>query len=281
MSAPTRRLALSIMVIVAVLSIVYSLALNLFAMVIGLVYLVLGVCILMLFSACFGSMRRSYLDLPFSFFWHVCRGSLSLSGRIDRKKIEIYLFMTNHNLTGLGKWYASGLFFCINMRKERMPMAVTRRIPMHMNKGKNHFPESGRQNGLCEESGEDGQRWTGHDPMTVDKKFMLFKRQYEQTTDRRHRGMKWLLTRFVSPSSPARSHRRKRTDWGRNWLSVLQKVSMPSLWQLISIDPMFINTSYSIPLPLTEPESSKTFGYPVSPCRKLAIGKRLLRIVYP
>lgn len=127
-------------------------------------------------------------------------------------------------------------FFCINMRKERMPMAVTRRIPMHMNKGKNHFPESGRQNGLCEESGEDGQRWTGHDPMTVDKKFMLFKRQYEQTTDRRHRGMKWLLTRFVSPSSPARSHRRKRTDWGRNWLSVLQKVSMPSLWQLISID---------------------------------------------
>ena len=132
-------------------------------------------------------------------------------------------------------------FFCINMRKERMPMAVTRRIPMHMNKGKNHFPESGRQNGLCEESGEDGQRWTGHDPMTVDKKFMLFKRQYEQTTDRRHRGMKWLLTRFVSPSSPARSHRRKRTDWGRNWLSVLQKVSMPSLWQLISIDPMFIN----------------------------------------
>ena len=172
-------------------------------------------------------------------------------------------------------------FFCINMRKERMPMAVTRRIPMHMNKGKSHFPESGRQNGLCEESGEDGQRWTGHDPMTVDKKFMLFKRQYEQTTDRRHRGMKWLLTRFVSPSSPARSHRRKRTDWGRNWLSVLQKVSMPSLWQLISIDPMFINTSYSIPLPLTEPESSKTFGYPVSPCRKLAIGKRLLRIVYP
>ena len=103
MSAPTRRLALSIMVIVAVLSIVSSLALNLVAMVIGLVYLVLGVCILMLFSACFGSMRRSYLDLPFSFFWHVCRGSLSLSGRIDRKKIEIYLFMTNHNLTGLGK----------------------------------------------------------------------------------------------------------------------------------------------------------------------------------
>lgn len=42
--------------------------------------------------------------------------------------------------------------------KGQMPMAVTRRIPMHMNKGKNHFPESGRQNGLCEESGEDGQR---------------------------------------------------------------------------------------------------------------------------
>ena len=133
---PTRRLALSIMVIVAVLSIVYSLALNLSAMVIGLVYLVLGVCILMLFSACFGSMRRSYLDLPFPFFWHVCRGSLSRTGRIDRENIEIYLFVTNHNLTGLGNWYASGLFFCINMRKERMPMAVTRRIPMHMNKGK-------------------------------------------------------------------------------------------------------------------------------------------------
>ena len=99
---PFRILALPIMAIVAVLSIFYSLALNLSAMVIGLVYLVLGVCILMLFSACFGSMRRSYLDLPFPFFWHVCRGSLSRTGRIDRENIEIYLFVTNHNLTGLG-----------------------------------------------------------------------------------------------------------------------------------------------------------------------------------
>lgn len=36
-------------------------------------------------------------------------------------------------------------------------MAATRLIPMHVNKGKNPRPESGRQNGLCEESGEDGQ----------------------------------------------------------------------------------------------------------------------------
>ena len=42
---PFRILALPIMAIVAVLSIFYSLALNLSAMVAGLVYLVLGVCI--------------------------------------------------------------------------------------------------------------------------------------------------------------------------------------------------------------------------------------------
>ena len=45
---PFRILALPIMAIVAVLSIFYSLALNLSAMVAGLVYLVLGVCIVML-----------------------------------------------------------------------------------------------------------------------------------------------------------------------------------------------------------------------------------------
>ena len=45
---PFRILALPIMAIVAVLSIFYSLALNLSAIVAGLVYLVLGVCIVML-----------------------------------------------------------------------------------------------------------------------------------------------------------------------------------------------------------------------------------------
>lgn len=45
---PFRILALPIMAVVAVLSIFYSLALNLSAMVAGLVYLVLGVCIVML-----------------------------------------------------------------------------------------------------------------------------------------------------------------------------------------------------------------------------------------
>ena len=45
---PFLILALPIMAIVAVLSIFYSLALNLSAMVAGLVYLVLGVCIVML-----------------------------------------------------------------------------------------------------------------------------------------------------------------------------------------------------------------------------------------
>ena len=45
---PFRILALPIMAIVTVLSIFYSLALNLSAMVAGLVYLVLGVCIVML-----------------------------------------------------------------------------------------------------------------------------------------------------------------------------------------------------------------------------------------
>ena len=45
---PFRILSLPIMAIVAVLSIFYSLALNLSAIVAGLVYLVLGVCIVML-----------------------------------------------------------------------------------------------------------------------------------------------------------------------------------------------------------------------------------------
>lgn len=45
---PFRILALPIMAIVSVLSIFYSIALNLSAMVAGLVYLVLGVCIVML-----------------------------------------------------------------------------------------------------------------------------------------------------------------------------------------------------------------------------------------
>lgn len=56
------------MVIVAVLSIVYSLALNLSAMVIGLVYLVLGVCILMLF--------QYVLDLCGAHIW-ICRSHFS------------------------------------------------------------------------------------------------------------------------------------------------------------------------------------------------------------
>lgn len=45
---PFRIIALPIMAIVAVFSIFYSLALNLSAMVAGLLYLVLGVCIVML-----------------------------------------------------------------------------------------------------------------------------------------------------------------------------------------------------------------------------------------
>ena len=45
---PFRIIALLIMAIVAVFSIFYSLALNLSAMVVGLLYLVLGICIVML-----------------------------------------------------------------------------------------------------------------------------------------------------------------------------------------------------------------------------------------
>lgn len=45
---PFRIIALPIMAIVAVFSIFYSLALNLSAMVAGLLYLVLGICIVML-----------------------------------------------------------------------------------------------------------------------------------------------------------------------------------------------------------------------------------------
>ena len=45
---PFRIIALLLMVIVAVFSIFYSLALNISAMVVGLLYLVLGICIVML-----------------------------------------------------------------------------------------------------------------------------------------------------------------------------------------------------------------------------------------
>ena len=45
---PFRIIALQIMAIVAVFSIFYSLALNISAMVAGLLYLVLGICIVML-----------------------------------------------------------------------------------------------------------------------------------------------------------------------------------------------------------------------------------------
>lgn len=45
---PFRIIALLLMAIVAVFSIFYSLALNISAMVVGLLYLVLGVCIVML-----------------------------------------------------------------------------------------------------------------------------------------------------------------------------------------------------------------------------------------
>ena len=46
---PFRIIALLLMAIVAVFSIFYSLALNISAMVVGLLYLVLGICIVMLF----------------------------------------------------------------------------------------------------------------------------------------------------------------------------------------------------------------------------------------
>ena len=45
---PFRIIALLLMAIVAVFSIFYSLALNISAMVVGLLYLVLGICIVML-----------------------------------------------------------------------------------------------------------------------------------------------------------------------------------------------------------------------------------------
>lgn len=45
---PFRIIALPIMAIVAVFSIFYSLALNISAMIVGLLYLVLGICIVML-----------------------------------------------------------------------------------------------------------------------------------------------------------------------------------------------------------------------------------------
>ena len=56
---PFRIIALPIMAIVAVFSIFYSLALNISAMVVGLLYLVLGICIVMLLFQQTGSMLQA------------------------------------------------------------------------------------------------------------------------------------------------------------------------------------------------------------------------------
>lgn len=60
---PFRIIALPIMAIDAVFSIFYSIALNISAMVAGLLYLVLGSCIVMFCSSRPGSMLRWFLDL--------------------------------------------------------------------------------------------------------------------------------------------------------------------------------------------------------------------------
>ena len=66
---PLKIIALPVMAVVAVLSIFYSIALHLSSLVVGLGYLFLGVCIVvLLFQQC-GCWQRSFLALPSLFFW--------------------------------------------------------------------------------------------------------------------------------------------------------------------------------------------------------------------
>ena len=72
-----------------------------------------------------------------------------------------------------------------------MPMAATRLIPMHVNKGKTIAQSLGDRTDYAKnpEKTDKGELVTGYqcDPMTVDEEFMLSKRQYEQITGRRQR----------------------------------------------------------------------------------------------
>ena len=72
-----------------------------------------------------------------------------------------------------------------------MPMAATRLIPMHVNKGKTLAQSLGDRTDYAKnpEKTDKGELVTGYqcDPMTVDEEFMLSKRQYEQITGRRQR----------------------------------------------------------------------------------------------
>lgn len=73
---PFRIIALPIMAIVAVFSIFYFLALNLSAMVAGLLYLVLGVCIVMLLFQHAWIYAALVLDLQFWCSWQSCFPSI-------------------------------------------------------------------------------------------------------------------------------------------------------------------------------------------------------------
>ena len=72
-----------------------------------------------------------------------------------------------------------------------MPMAATRLIPMHVNKGKTLAQSLGDRTDYAKnpEKTDKGELVTGYqcDPVTVDEEFLLSKRQYEQITGRRHR----------------------------------------------------------------------------------------------
>ena len=72
-----------------------------------------------------------------------------------------------------------------------MPMAATRLIPLHVNKGKTIAQSLGDRTDYAKnpEKTEKGELVTGYqcDPMTVDEEFMLSKRQYEQITGRRQK----------------------------------------------------------------------------------------------
>ena len=162
-------------------------------------------------------------------------------------------------------------------------MAATRLIPMHVNKGKTLAQSLGDRTDYAKnpEKTDKGELVTGYqcDPMTVDEEFMLFKRQYEQITGRRqrHEVIAYQIRQSFKPGeiTPEEANR-----LGQELALRFTKGKYAFIVATHTDRPMSIITSFSIPLPLTEPESLKTSGYPALLYRESAIWSAW-RTAYP
>ena len=87
-------------------------------------------------------------------------------------------------------------------------MAATRLIALHVNKGKTVAQCLADRTDYSQNAAKtnDGEFISSYecDPKTVDEEFLLSKRQYQ------HKRTRSEPSRFASPSSPEKSHRRKQ-----------------------------------------------------------------------